>query len=100
MRESGVRAVPIYCRDYRCGHHTEANADGWADDVRISSRSLPAPNAVSAAPRSGRSRRRPGRQQRLMPIIPPNLSSLHNAEELLRQEAHSTIADKRTSVAD
>ncbi|WP_354112503.1 hypothetical protein [Bradyrhizobium sp. RT3a] len=30
MRESGARDVLIYCRDYRCGHHTEANADGWA----------------------------------------------------------------------
>jgi len=36
MRESGARDVLIYCRDYRCGHHTEANADGWADDVRLS----------------------------------------------------------------
>lgn len=36
MRESGARDVLIYCRDYRCDHHTEANADGWADDVRIS----------------------------------------------------------------
>ena len=36
MRESGARDVLIYCCDYRCGHHTEANADGWADDVRLS----------------------------------------------------------------
>lgn len=28
-----------------------------------------------------------------MPIIPPNLTSLHNAEELFRQQAHSLIAD-------
>lgn len=33
MRASGARDVLIYCRDYRCGHHTEASADGWADDV-------------------------------------------------------------------
>lgn len=30
MPESGACDVLIYCRDYRCGHHTEANADGWA----------------------------------------------------------------------
>jgi hypothetical protein len=26
----------IYCRDISCSHHTETNADGWADDVRLS----------------------------------------------------------------
>ena len=36
MREMGVRDVLIYCRDYRCGHHIEINADCWADDVRLS----------------------------------------------------------------
>ena len=36
MRASGVRDVLIYCRDPRCSHHTEANADGWADDIRLS----------------------------------------------------------------
>jgi hypothetical protein len=36
MRESGVREILIYCRDYRCGHHVETNADGWPDDVRLS----------------------------------------------------------------
>jgi hypothetical protein len=36
MRASGVRDVPIYCRDHRCSHHVEANADGWTDDVRLS----------------------------------------------------------------
>jgi hypothetical protein len=34
MRASGVRDLPIYCR--RCSHHVETNADGWADDVRLS----------------------------------------------------------------
>jgi len=29
MRASGVRGVLIYCRDHRCSHHVEANADGW-----------------------------------------------------------------------
>ena len=27
MRASGVRDVLIYCRDHRCSHHVEANAD-------------------------------------------------------------------------
>jgi hypothetical protein len=36
MRESGVRDVLIYCRDHRCSHHVETNADGWPDDVRLS----------------------------------------------------------------
>ena len=36
MRASGVRDVLIYCRDYRCGHHIEINANCWADDVRLS----------------------------------------------------------------
>jgi hypothetical protein len=36
MRESGVRDVLIYRRDHRCSHHVETNADGWADDVRLS----------------------------------------------------------------
>jgi len=26
----------IYCRDHRCSHHVETNADGWPDDVRLS----------------------------------------------------------------
>ena len=30
MRESGVRDVLIYCRDYRCSHHVEINADDLA----------------------------------------------------------------------
>jgi hypothetical protein len=36
MRESGTRDVLIYCRDHRCGHHIEINADCWADDARLS----------------------------------------------------------------
>jgi hypothetical protein len=31
VRASGVRDILIYCRDHR-----ETNADGWADDVRLS----------------------------------------------------------------
>lgn len=30
MRASGVRDVLIYCRDHRCSHHVETNADGPA----------------------------------------------------------------------
>jgi hypothetical protein len=26
----------MHCRDHRCSHHVETNADGWADDVRLS----------------------------------------------------------------
>jgi hypothetical protein len=36
MRASGVRDVLIYCRDVSCSHHVEVNADGWADNVRLS----------------------------------------------------------------
>ena len=36
MRALGVRDIDIYCRDHRCSHHAEANADGWGDDVRLS----------------------------------------------------------------
>ena len=36
LRASGVTEILIYCRDHRCSHHIEVNADGWADDVRLS----------------------------------------------------------------
>jgi hypothetical protein len=36
MRASGVRDVLIYCRDHRCSHHVETNADGWPNHVRLS----------------------------------------------------------------
>jgi hypothetical protein len=36
MRASGVHEILIYCRDHRCSHHIETNADGWPDDVRLS----------------------------------------------------------------
>ena len=36
MRTSGVRGVLIYCSDYRCSHSTKTNANGWADDARLS----------------------------------------------------------------
>jgi hypothetical protein len=36
MRSTGVREILIYCRDHRCSHHVETNADGWGDDVRLS----------------------------------------------------------------
>jgi hypothetical protein len=36
MRASGVRDIDIHCRDHRCSHHVETNADGWPDHVRLS----------------------------------------------------------------
>jgi hypothetical protein len=36
VRASGVHEVLIYCRDHHCSHHVETNADGWADEVRLS----------------------------------------------------------------
>ena len=36
-RDNGAACdVLIYCRDHRCSHHVETNADGWPDDVRLS----------------------------------------------------------------
>ena len=29
LRASGARDVLIYCRDHRCSHHVETNADGF-----------------------------------------------------------------------
>jgi len=31
IREPGVHDVLIYCRDHRCSHHDEINADRWPD---------------------------------------------------------------------
>jgi hypothetical protein len=36
MRASGVRALLIYCSDYRFSHSAEMTADEWPDDVRLS----------------------------------------------------------------
>ena len=36
MRASGIRALPIYCSDYRCSHSTSVIGDRWPDDVRLS----------------------------------------------------------------
>ncbi|MCA6111582.1 hypothetical protein [Bradyrhizobium cenepequi] len=38
MRESGLRGVLIYCRDYKCSHHVAMpdDRDRWRDDLRIS----------------------------------------------------------------
>jgi hypothetical protein len=33
MRASGVRDVDIHCRDHRCSHHVQPNADSRGDDV-------------------------------------------------------------------
>jgi hypothetical protein len=36
MREQGVRAILIYCADYRCSHSIAISGDRWADEVRLS----------------------------------------------------------------
>jgi hypothetical protein len=36
MRDAGVRDVLVYCRDHRCSHHVEINADQWPDNIRLS----------------------------------------------------------------
>jgi hypothetical protein len=36
MRASGVRALLIYCSDYKCSHSTAISGDRWPDDVRLS----------------------------------------------------------------
>jgi hypothetical protein len=28
--------VLIYCRDHRCSHHVETNADRWPDNISLS----------------------------------------------------------------
>jgi hypothetical protein len=43
MRASGVRDVLIYCRDHRCSHHVETNADGWAADSQPPAYTPPSP---------------------------------------------------------
>jgi hypothetical protein len=53
MRASGVRDVLIYCRDYCCGHHTEASVDARSCSI------TPAP---WASPRQELKTRRPWRE--------------------------------------
>lgn len=36
MRNSDVRGILIYCRDYRCTHSTALMADHWPGDARLS----------------------------------------------------------------
>jgi hypothetical protein len=36
MSSSGARDVIVYCRDYRCSHSVEMNADAFPDEVRVS----------------------------------------------------------------
>jgi hypothetical protein len=36
MRNSGVRGILVYCRDYRCTHSIALMADHWPGDVRLS----------------------------------------------------------------
>jgi hypothetical protein len=35
MRASGVRDGLIYCRDHRCSHSIEMDADCWPDTLRL-----------------------------------------------------------------
>jgi hypothetical protein len=35
-RDSGVRGILVYCRDYRCTHSTAVMADQWPADLRLS----------------------------------------------------------------
>ena len=43
LRDQGANTILIYCRDHRCSHHVETNADGWADDLRLSDIEPPPP---------------------------------------------------------
>src|ERR1700737_3697419 len=36
MRSSGVRALLVYCSDYRCSHSIAISADRCPDEVRLS----------------------------------------------------------------
>jgi hypothetical protein len=36
MREMGVRAILIYCADYKCSHSIAKGGDEWPDDLRLS----------------------------------------------------------------
>jgi hypothetical protein len=36
MRDMGVRAVVIYCQDYKCSHSTSISAEQWPGDLRLS----------------------------------------------------------------
>jgi hypothetical protein len=49
MRASGVTEILIYCRDHRCSHHVEANADGWPDGIRLSDIEPPPPAVTAVA---------------------------------------------------
>jgi len=36
LRETGIRDVLVYCRDYRCSRSITLSADRWPDHVRMS----------------------------------------------------------------
>src|SRR6516165_8002802 len=36
MRETGVRALLVYCADYHCSHSLAISGDNWPDDLRLS----------------------------------------------------------------
>jgi len=46
MRESGVRAILVYCADYQCSHSIAISGDGWPDDVRLSDKSCSQPRSA------------------------------------------------------
>jgi hypothetical protein len=35
LRQSGIREVPIYCRDHRCSHSISMSADYWPTKMRV-----------------------------------------------------------------
>ena len=51
LRASGVRDVPIYCRDHRCSHHGEINADRWPDHIRCGQIARPKSRAFDSTRR-------------------------------------------------
>jgi hypothetical protein len=69
MRDSGVRAVLIYCSDYRCSHWIEMIADHgpMIEAERPSSRASSTASVAAEAPMSGR-----------MPILASGRSAIDN----------------------
>ena len=86
MRASGVRDVLIYCRDHRCSHHVETNADGWPDDVRLSDiePSFTCTRGGKPAPTFGRRLAKRG----LAPVMALESGSLHRRRNVDRKSSH------------
>jgi hypothetical protein len=54
MRETGVRHVLIYCRDHKCSHHIEVNADlDYLIPTNTSMSSISRMGAKAPKPHSG-----------------------------------------------